>query len=537
MKPARPRRTIAALRTAWGRALLALGACLALLGGSLALAAPVAQQGGPNTLYLPLARGGSGPAPSPTQPVPSPTQPVPSPTTPPPPPVQSGARFLEQQIKHNSADVAIDAAGGMHAAYAHFIPTAENPRAVYTFCSAGPSACGNAAAWQSVALGEDVREVQLELTADGKPRLLIQSYVDGRPGLDYFYAECNQGCADAGAWASALVVTSYNTSEINDQDQPQRSFAIDPQGRPAFVYNDRNYQYAEPDRYGAYYASCAANCAVAESWEIDTRLTRTYTGPFTFDYEVMNYPSLSFTADGRPRFVARLYALNTDGTPAPNGLYYFTCETQCDWAMNWSRTFLIPTGGGSVPHPSWDLALDSADNPRVALFTGDSITPEEFINQLLYVYCDTGCQASADNWGFNRVLNARGVGQGADLEIDGQGRPRIAWIDGSGNLGYAWCDTACQAETTTWQQQIVETEQDLREEHPQAIPFHCRNDIWSGLAPAMALDSAGNPRIAYDVAVDADCYYDDTPGDPSDPPTQRFEPIWRGVHLVFFPQP
>ncbi len=536
MKPSRPHRTITALRGAWTRALLALGACLALLGGSLALA----QQGGPNTIYLPLIRGGGGqtqPTPSPTQPTPGPTQPTPSPTQPTPAPVLSGARFLEQQIKNYSADVAIDAAGGIHAAYAHFIPTAENPRAVYTFCTAGPSACGSAAAWQSVALGEDVREVQLELTADGKPRLLIQSYEEGRPDLAYFYAECNQGCANAGAWASAHVVTSYNTSEIGDQDQPQRSFAIDPQGRPAFIYNDRNYQYAEPDRYGTYYASCAANCTQSESWEIDTRLTRTYTGDFRFDYEVMNYPSLSFTADGKPRFVAQLFALNLDGTPAPNGLYYFTCEAQCDWAVNWNRIYLLPTGGGSFPHPSWDLALDGVGNPRVALFLGDSITPDELVNQLLYIYCSTNCQASADNWDFNKVLGVQGIGKAADLELDGQGRPRMAWINSTGDLGYAWCNTACESDAPAWQQQVVETEEELREANPQAIPFHCRNDIWSGYAPALALDQDGNPRIAYDVAVDADCYYDDTPGDPSDPPTQRFEAIWRGVHLTYFPRP
>lgn len=525
MNPARHARTFAALRSVRARALLAFVACLACLSGSLALAAPAAQQGGTYTVYLPLARGGSG---STTPGQPTPTEPS--------APVVSGARFLEGQIKHNSADVAVDAAGGMHAAYVHFVPNVENPRAVYTFCVAGPAGCGSASAWQSVALGERAREVQLELTTEGKPRLLIVSDEPERGGLEHHYAACDQGCADAGAWRSTLVVTSYNASSITDQDQPQRSFALDPQGRPAFIYDDRNFQFAEPDLYGAFYASCAERCTEAGSWST-TGLSRIHKGMFTFDYEKMNYPALRFAPDGRASFIARVYALNLDGSPAENGLYYYSCATDCATAASWSRLFLLPTGGGAVPHPSWDLALDSAGRPRIALFLGDSITPEEFVNQLLYVACESGCLETGENWSFSRVLNVKGAGQGANVELDGQGRPRIAWIDTAGDLGYAWCNTACASETASWGRQIVESEAQLRQEHPQAIPGHCRNDLWNGLAPALALDQAGNPRIAYDVAVSADCYYDTTPGDPSDPPTVRFEPIWRGVHLTYFPQP
>ncbi|HMQ29485.1 MAG TPA: hypothetical protein PKD53_02105 [Chloroflexaceae bacterium] len=522
-----------ALWEALGRALLALVGLLALLGGSLALAAPTAQQQQPQAayaVYLPMVRGGG--ARSPNQP-----GPAPSPSPSPAPPTQRGARFLEPQIKHASADVALDSAGGMHAAYAHFIPSAENPRAVYTFCKAGPSGCAGASAWQSVALGERVREVQLELTATGAPRLLIVSDDPDRGGLEHHYAACDQGCASAGAWTSTLVVTSYNASEITEQDQPQRSFALDPQGRPAFLYNDRNYQYAEPDLYGAFYASCAARCTEAGSWST-TGLSRIHRGYLTFDYEKLNYQALRFTPDGEARFVARVYALNEDGSNAENGLYYYGCDAGCADETNWRRRFLVPTGGGAVPHPSWDLAFDGAGRPRVALFLGDSITPADFVNQLLYIACDAAdCLAPGDTWSFSQVLKVKGAGQGADVEVDRQGRPRIAWIDPSGDLGYAWCDAACASDTATWRQQIVEREAQLREANPQAIPGHCRNDLWNGLAPALALDGAGNPRIAYDVAVSADCYYDTTPGDPSDPPTVRFEPIWRGVRLTYFPQP
>lgn len=499
--------------------LFILGGCLALLAGSLAFAAPAPQQAGPTTIYLPLVRGGQGDAP-------------PTPT-----PAQRGARFLEAQLKNHSADVAIDGAGGIHAAYAHYTPSAENPRAVYTFCTAGPSGCAGAAAWQSVALGERVREVQLELTAAGTPRLLIVSEDAERGGREHWYLACDQRCGEAASWVGALVVTSYNAEAVTDDDQPQRSFALDPQGRPAFLYNDRNYQYAEPDLYGAYYASCAANCTDADSWST-TGLSRIYRDTFSFDYEKMNYQALRFTPDGKARFIARVYALNADGSNAEYGLYYYGCDADCADASNWRRRFLVPTGGGAAPHPSWDLAFDGAGRPRVALFMGDSITPEDFVNQLLYLACDAAdCLAPGDTWDFSQVLNVKGAGQGADVEVDGQGRPRLAWIDAGGDLGYAWCETDCASEGAVWKRQVVETEAQLRAANPQAIPSHCRNDLWNGLAPVLTLDAGGSPRIAYDVAVSADCYYDTTPNDPSDPPTVRFEPIWRGARLVFFPQP
>jgi hypothetical protein len=159
------------LQSSVGKALLALGVGLALLYSSLAVAAPLPQDS-PHATFLPLAQNGQT-------------------GTTPPPPVRKGAFFLNKQIKNNSADVAVDALGGMHAAYAHFVPLAEHPKAVYTFCGAGESACANPSAWQSVALGDNVEEVQLALTAAGKPRMLIVSVADNL-GRDHSFAACDQ---------------------------------------------------------------------------------------------------------------------------------------------------------------------------------------------------------------------------------------------------------------------------------------------------------------------------------------------------------
>jgi hypothetical protein len=161
----------------------ALLTCALLLACGSLVGMVKAQSQATTRIYLPMLRG--------EERIPD-NQPPPPP---PPPPADRGAFFLNTAIANNSADVAVDANGGMHTAYAHFVPTAENPRAVYSFCLGGAAACAQPAAWQSVALGERVREVQLDLTAAGLPRLLIVSDEAERGGIEHAYAECNAAVA------------------------------------------------------------------------------------------------------------------------------------------------------------------------------------------------------------------------------------------------------------------------------------------------------------------------------------------------------
>jgi len=196
--------------------------------------------------------------------------------------------------------------------------------------------------------------------------------------------------------------------------------------------------------------------------------------------------------------------------------------------------FLIPTGGGSYPHPSWDIELDANERPRIVIFTGDGLEPETLEQRLLYLWCDTNC-LDAEPWQFNNLGLGRQDGEAPDLELDRQDRPRIAWMEDTGDLGYSWCNAACETDTPQWQHKIIETEAMLKQDFPQAIPLHCDADVWEGLAPVLTLDAADNPRIAYDVPVQARCLYDD-PND-NQPPYHRFMPVWRSVRLTFFPQP
>lgn len=454
------------------------------------------------------------------------------PTTPPPPPppAATGSIFLNRTVKTASASTAIDGSGGYHAAYVHYVPEVERPAAVYAYCSG--TACKDKANWREVALLDKTREVQVAVTAAGQPRLLIVTSSDVyNGGKDYHYAECNANCTDRTSWKVTRVFSSWGTDTFDTSNDrvPQRSFALDPQGRPRFFYQDRNYFYKEPDHYGAFYAYCNTNCTIAANWR------ETEVGRFiNYDAEVFKEPSLTFTSTGQPRVVSRVFAKNADGSNAPDGLYYYECNGGCDQTANWKRTFLIPAGNGSYPFPGWDIELDAQNRPRVVIFTGADIDPEQYERHLLYLWCDGDC-TNPDNWFFNSLGHDRDDGEAPDLELNPQDQPRVAWIDDTGNLGYSWCNANCQSDTPQWQGKVIETEATWRQEFPQAIPLNCEADLWTGIAPVLKLDGAGNPRIAVDASVEASCLYDD-PND-GQPPYRRFMPVWRTARLTYFVQP
>jgi hypothetical protein len=492
----------------------------------------------------------TAPPQQPTQPAPRPVGPVflpllasskatppttpPPPTAPPttPPPGGQGALYPMPTIKTASAAARVDANGVMHTAFVHFVPQADKPAAVYGVCRAGGNGCAQAANWSFVQLTDQANEVQLALTAAGQPRLLVVGDSKVYPaGKDYIYAECNNGCNNGANWEVARVLASDGTGifDVSDQRAPQNYFALDGQGRPRFVYQDRNY-LIEPDHYGAFYVSCESGCTDPQNW---TQTQIGYWIPGTGRYEVFSYTSLTFTKAGGPRLIAKLLAQNEDGSEAPDGLYYYACDEGCEQQRNWQRVFLTEVGGGSFPLPAWDMELDANDRPRIALFTGDGTIASGFEAHVLhYLSCDANCMNDS-SWS-SRSVTVPGEGETPDLELDAQGRPRIAAIF-KGALGLLWCDANCSG-NAQWQVKIIETPQQMKQGNPQAIPLTCDSDLWKALTPSLALDNGGNPRIAYDVQVDARCRFED-PNNPNGPPVTSFRRIWNGVRLAFLPRP
>ncbi|HSD84163.1 MAG TPA: hypothetical protein VLG46_09905, partial [Anaerolineae bacterium] len=443
---------------------------------------------------------------------------------PPAPPPARATFFVQPDIKTGSASMVVDAQGGLHLAYADYLPAADHPAAVYLYCAPGAN-CADANSWNGVALADRVNEVQLALTRDGRPRLLIraQSQTAGLD-LDYFYAECDQNCTDPGQWDGTLVSSSFGTSlfDINDDTSPQRSFALDRQDRPRFIYQDRNYPI-EPDHIGAFYMTCEADCANGANWT-ETQITHAT----EFEYEVVQYPSLAFTAAGQPRVAAMIDPLGSD-----TAFFYVACDSNCDDVTQWQRVKLFERDSG--PKVSWDIEVDQNDRPRIAFYKGATLDGTG--DQLYFASCNGDNCLDAGAWQKLNLGLGSGVGKHPDLELTAQGQPRLAFIRNLGDgLGYTWCDFGCEATLANWHNTIVETATTLDNEYPVARPPHCDVGTWSSLSPVLSLDTGGHPRVAYDAVYDTRCWYDDDPND-GKPPISKWEQIWHTVRGVIFPQP
>lgn len=285
------------------------------------------------------------------------------------PPQSIGSKFfVATEQKTGSANIAVDSKGGVHLALYAEVPvegTLSNAL-FYLYCPGPMAQCGDLenGQWQGMSGLYGVREVQLELTSAGHPRILVQAdSIVYSGGKDYIYIECNQSCTDGSNWSGDIVVTTDGTASFDvwDLNLPQRYFELDPQGRPRFVYLNRNYLHAEPDLYGGYYAWCDTDCATPSNWQ--TTAITTFL-PGTGQWEPLKHAALAFTSAGRPRVLGELSPLEGE-----SGIYYLECNSACEQRASWQRTRLSDRGQGA--ELSWDLEVNAQDQPRVVYGSAD----------------------------------------------------------------------------------------------------------------------------------------------------------------------
>jgi hypothetical protein len=486
---------------------------------ALALAQPPTPSAG-TTVYLPFVAKAGKPSEAPTPPpTPGPTQP-PTPTPPPPPPARNGFFALSDWLTYNAA-TAIDAQGGMHLAFyasdEGHQHEPQNQAAYYAYCGAGTAACADPGNWSNlVQMDTQVNEVQVAVTSDGLPRLLIRR--NGSRGYEYDYWACEGQCTDAQNWFG-LLVTEAAGVEMRNAYMPQRSFALDSQGRPRFVWSNG---WGNSRLHGVYYAFCdEADCTQPDTWQhglMATREDKTTTA---------DYASLAFDGD-RPRVLTRL---NYSGLPVE--VRYYECDLDCGSQDGWQYS--------ALPYPddkmwaSWDLALDANGRPRVALYepAGIDITVGD---RLFYAWCDSDCAGGGAP--FQLVQVAGGEGQSVDLAIDGQGRTHMVYDAGQrGILGELWCDTGCES-AESWQRRILETSEQLTQQLAPASPLTCdqQERVWFDAIPQVAFDAQGKLVVAYDATNYARCYTVD-PADPTHRIYSEVKRIWWAVRLSQFAQP
>lgn len=458
-------------------------------------------------VYLPLMGGGAT-----SQPLPPPAPPAAAP--------QAGFFTMNDWLTYSAA-TAVDANGGVHLAL--FVSDERhedqplNQPALYSYCPGPATACADPALWSDpVLFGEKANEVQVAVTQDGRPRLLVRR--SGSRYNEYDYYACDSNCTQAGQWSGLYIAEDAGVT-LNDFSLGNHYFALDAQDRPRFAYGN-GWGNGQPN--GIYYAWCdAADCTQPGSWQ----RTRAMIGPsnVTLSGEAA---SLAFAGD-RPRMVIRSYV---SGLPA--GLVYLACEADCDQTDNWSAMEVAPPGERAWA--SWDLALDAAGRPRMALYEPPAIDIAVG-GALYYAWCDAPDCSGPDAW--QRIQVASGEGMNADLLIDAQGRTRMVYDAGQrGVVGEIWCDAACTS-ASAWQRRILETSEKLLAEFAPASPLSCSQQevAWLDALPSAAVAPGGQLVVAYDTKYVARCYFID-PADPGHKIYTRVERIWWAVRWAQFPR-
>ncbi|HEU5088666.1 MAG TPA: hypothetical protein VFT99_14520, partial [Roseiflexaceae bacterium] len=437
----------------------------------------------------------------------------------PQPPVKAGFFPLDTWLTY-SAGTTVDANGGMHMVM--FLSDEKhddqplNSPALYSYCPGPASACVDPNAWsEPVQFSEGVNEVQVLVTHSGQPRLLVRRH--NNRFNDYEYYACDANCTQAGQW-SGISVTEDTGTGMNDFSHGNHSFALDANNRPRFVYGN-GWGNGQPD--GIYYAWCdAADCTAQGSWQ----RTRAFVGE-QYVTTAGEGASLAFAGD-KPRVV-----INRTLTGIPADLLYLSCDADCDQTESWASMVVAPPANKAWK--SWDLAINAAGHPRMALYEPPSI---DIVvgGTLYYAWCDAENCTDAGAW--QRVVVARGEGLNADLVIDGQGRTHMVYDAGSrGVLGELRCSANC-GDPNAWQRRILETNEQLKADFEPASPLSCtqQDNLWLDALPSAAVGPNGNLVVAYDTKYVGQCFYYD-PADPTHKVYTRVERIWWAVRWATFP--
>jgi hypothetical protein len=394
--------------------------------------------------------------------------------------------------------VKVDAAGGVHVAFTPDSNTTADPTrpAYYAYC---PANCASAAAFTIVPLGNNVQFANLALDPAGRPRLLLRLAAGNM--LAYQYWTCDGGCTSPGAWTNGTVIYTFARPVATGEPFSQ-AFAVDGQGRAHFVYYDAGSSIDDP-HWGMFYTYCASGCTAPANWQEVRLLDDSFASDF----------ALTLSPAGQPRLAYTTY----DSANYVHFLAYAECNASCGLLANWSGSLLAQTVSASVmDDPVFALRTDSNGRPRMALYTGTGVGGDLPPNRLLYLGCDAAdCGSAADWWALDPgFTDTHGAG-GVDLALDGQNRPRIAYhapLAAGFGLYYAWCNAACATSAQGWQNLEIEPSEQVNQELPippaAGCPFPqcnppvpaCTVSFWdTGVRASLALDGAGNPRLAYDA--------------------------------------
>ncbi|HYF65082.1 MAG TPA: hypothetical protein VD886_19810 [Herpetosiphonaceae bacterium] len=375
--------------------------------------------------------------------------------------------FPEEGVQNiNSTNLVVDARGGVHMTYeiVQFYRSL-----VYAYC---PANCTDASKFTTTVLAVGTEEdpasiytADLQLDLLGRPRIMWQQFNEAH------LVWCNASCGNKASW------TDLKVHDIQGLDWEGRPFVIDEQGGYHYVYADDEVENV------TYYLYCPTDCTTAANWTQAKIADREHEGA-----------SLAVTSDGRPRFVFTSYDDSFDWY-----LGYAECNADCLTQASWTykRFDLFDSGSGS-----YSLRLDAQDRPRLALapwYTNGGSFPEQ---EITYMWCNAACAAAATVWGRAKLpVPGEDISiSSIAMELDGAGRPAVAFNESGTGMILARCSANCESAAATWGLEVFESTTWLNQNVPVPPKSGCSFPTWStGYDTAIALDGAGKPRVSYDT--------------------------------------
>jgi len=382
----------------------------------------------------------------------------------------AGATDGGEFLTHGTS-VAVDAAGGVHVVY---LATAGDRPVFYAYCATD---CARDSNWRYTTVIGQAYHANLALDSKGRPRILLVTFASEPPDSLYQYALCDGDCTNRGNWKITPVVRNRDVLAGDS-----RSFALDRQDRPRFLYKSQDPKPYDIARVGTFYVFCDTACASAENW-FQVKLGD----------DILNNPSLALTAAGEPRIAFDVFISPEKGPPVWF-LGYLECDTYC---KSGSLMLLLERGAFAT----YTLQLDSADHPRLAFFSGNRVEGNPLQpGQLYYFRCNRACANQDQNeWQVSDLGLSEGVGQYVDLALDRQNQPHLAYAISLAGLGYSRCTANCDLGNATWEHRRFPLAEELNKTLFLDVN-RCSFGSWmAGEFPSLALDAAGNPRMGVDV--------------------------------------
>lgn len=150
-------------------------------------------------------------------------------------------------------------------------------------------------------------------------------------------------------------------------------------------------------------------------------------------------------------------------------VYYRTCAAGCATANHWST----PLGLYYMYNTALDIAVDAQGHPRLVFNQGHTGIAEAASNEQMtfYAWCDAGCTAT-DGWQSMSVGFKAGDGMaGVSVALDSAGSPVVtANLVSAYGLGMAACTAACATTSATWNNFVVETDDQVTGQLAPPLP-------------------------------------------------------------------